>query len=260
VNDVNIDTRKIVALVLSLLTLFAVFFAASAVLSENLQPSLVLRVDDIQDFAFRDGQFFLLNWSRENNLPLSLAVITGMFGEDLELVNAVKLAVRFGSEVGVHGWKHEDLAGLEFHEQMHVLFQAKNRIKELLGLEPKLLVPPGFSFNEATVSAMREESYRIISTCVDYHDPSTFLGIRNIPATVEASVLVDGVWKMKSPESLIEEIEESFDCYGYTVIVTHPQEFISNGTLVKDRADSFVGLLNDLSKTYRFTTFDELVS
>lgn len=256
----KIDMRRVMALILSLLSLFAFFLVASDVLSGSPHSRLlVLRIDDIQDFAFRDGQLFLLNFSRENNLPLSLAVIAGMFGEDVELVEAVRSEVALGSEVGVHGWKHENLAELEFYEQMHILFQAKNKMKELLDVEPELLVPPEFSFNEATISAMREESYSVISTCLDYHQPATFLEVRNIPATVEVSVLLDGVWKMKNPESLLAEVEQSFKSYGYAAIVTHPQEFISNGTLVEDYATSFANLLNDLSETCRFTTFHELL-
>lgn len=255
---VKIGFRKVLAMVLSLLTLFSVFLVASEIFSGRPQRLLVLRVDDIQDYAFRDGQFFLLNWSRENNLPLSLAVIAGMFGEDLELVEAVKSSIAGGSEVGVHGWKHENFAELEFWEQMHILFQAKNKMKELFGVEPELLVPPGFNFNMDTVSAMREESFNVISTCVDYHQPTTYQEVRSIPATVEVSVLVEGVWKMKSTEALIAEVEESFKSYGYAVIVTHPQEFIFDGNLDKDVADSFVSLFADLSETCRFTTFEEL--
>lgn len=81
-------------------------------------PLLVVRVDDIQDFAFKEAQLFLLNYSVKNKLPLSLAVLAGSFGSDTEIVEAVKSAVGFGSEVTVHGWQHENLAELSLIEQM----------------------------------------------------------------------------------------------------------------------------------------------
>jgi hypothetical protein len=254
----KIGVKKVLAVVFSFLVLFSVLMVAFEVFSENSQRLIVLRVDDVQDFAFREAQLFLLNWSQENSLPLSLGVIAGMFGEDIEILDAVRSAVAHGTEVGVHGWKHENLAELQLWEQMHILFQAKCRMKELLNVDPELLVPPGFSFNEDTISAMREESYSIISTCVDYHQPASFSEVRSLPATVEASVLTDGVWKMKSAESLLAEVEESFYSYGYTVIVTHPQEFMSNGTFVEATGASFVSLLDDLSETCLFTTFEKL--
>jgi hypothetical protein len=258
VTQMKIGVKKVLALVFSFLVLFSVILMRSGFLSANCQRLIVLRVDDIQDFAFRDAQLLLMNWSREKGSPLTLAVIAGMFGEDLEVLDAVKTVVAYGAEVGVHGWKHENFAELQFWEQMHILFQAKSRLKELLNVDPELLVPPGFSFNEDTISAMRKESYSIISTCVDYHQPASFSEVRSIPATVEVSVLEDGIWKMKSTESLLTEVEESFDSYGYTVVVTHPQEFMSNGTLAEAKIDAFFSLLNDLSETCQFTTFEKL--
>lgn len=131
-------------------------------------PTLVMRVDDIQDFAFREAQFFLLNESIINQVPLSLAVIAGMFGEDREIVQTVKLAVSSGSEVAVHGWKHEDLAKLSFTEQTALLSQSRSRIKEILDFDARVLVPPMFSFNEDTIAAMNEEGYNTISTITDW--------------------------------------------------------------------------------------------
>jgi hypothetical protein len=79
-----------------------------------------------------------------------------------------------------------------------------------------------------------------------------------LPATVELSVLTDGVWKMKSYKSLLEEVEWSFKSYGYAAIVTHPQEFMFNGTLNSAATESFVSLISTLSETCQFTTFEKL--
>jgi peptidoglycan/xylan/chitin deacetylase (PgdA/CDA1 family) len=183
-----------------------------------------------------------------------------MFGEDTQILNAVKLAVESGTEVGAHGWKHENLTKLEFWEQLHVLFQAKKIINELLDVELKLLIPPSFSFNDDTIYAMHEQSYNIISTCVDYHKPSDFPEVRGLPATVELSIIEDGIWKMKNNKSIIEEVELSLKKYGYAAIVTHPQEFIRNGTLDDNSLNSFVSLINNLRETFQFTTFEKLES
>lgn len=254
----RIGSKKFLSLCLSFLALISVFFATSELFSALPKRLIVLRVDDIQDFAFRDAQLFLLNWSYENKLPISIAVIAGMFGEDTQILNAVKLAVESGTEVGAHGWKHENLTKLQLWEQLYVLFQAKKTMNELLGVKLKLLVPPSFSFNDDTIYAMREQSYSIISTCVDYHKPIDFPEVRSIPATVELSIIEDGVWKMKNNKSIIEEVELSFKKYGYAAIVTHPQEFICNKTLDYVSLSSFFSLINNLRETCQFTTFDEL--
>jgi len=251
--------KKASALFLAL-TLVAIILAVftGGFLRTPQNRFLIIRVDDIQDFAFREGQLFLLKQSVEANYPLSLAIIAGMFGQDAEILEAMQLAVASGCEVGVHGWKHENIANFSKNEQMTILFQAKTRIKELLGINTRLLIPPMFSFDSNTISAMHEESYTIISTCADLHEPSSISGIKNIPATVELSNLVNDIWQMKSIDAISAEAEKSVELYGYAAIVTHPQEFISNGQMNHIAIESYINLLVKLSETWQFTTFENL--
>jgi peptidoglycan/xylan/chitin deacetylase (PgdA/CDA1 family) len=221
-------------------------------------PLLVVRVDDIQDFAFKDAQLFLLNYSVENKLPLSLAVITGQFGLDTEIVGATRSAIASGSEVTVHGWQHENLAELSLIEQMRVLSEAKTRLKEVLNVSTTILTPPMFSFNNETLTAMKREGYTILSTSSDLHDAGIVAGIINIPATVELSDFANGTWAMKSKDLLNFELKGSVQTNGYAVLVTHPQEFIKNGVLDKETVTAFIALIQDLQKTYQLVTLETL--
>jgi peptidoglycan/xylan/chitin deacetylase (PgdA/CDA1 family) len=254
------SSKKRILILFSVLTLIVVILAAftGAFLATRQDRFVVIRVDDIQDFAFRDAQLFLLKQSAETNVPLSLAIIAGMFGEDTEILEAVQLAVASGCEVGAHGWKHENLTNLSMTEQMNVLFQAKMRIKDLLGIDTQLLIPPMFSFNADTISAMHYESYSILSTCTDFHEPSVISGITNVPATVELSTLVNDVWQMKNVAVINAEVEKSVELYGYAAIVTHPQEFVSNGQINQAASESYINLLTELGEAYKFTTFENL--
>ena len=221
-------------------------------------PKLVIRVDDIQDFAFREAQLFLLNESIVNQVPLSLAVIVGMFGEDAEIVQTLKLAVSSGSEVAVHGWKHEDLAKLSFGEQVALLSRSRSQIKEILDYDVEVLVPPMFSFDENTLAAMNEEGYNIISTLTDYAEPGFMSNVISLPATIELSDFSNGIWSMKSLDSIKAEISKSVKKFGYTVIVTHPQEFVADGTLNPDRIELYRTLLITLKEDYSFETLESL--
>lgn len=254
------SSRKRLAVVLSSLIVISVLLAALAagVLRERPERHIVLRVDDIQDFAFRDAQLFLLNYSVEADLEMSLGVISGMFGEDPQVLELTRSAVRSGSEVGIHGWKHEDLAALSLNEQRDILFQAKSRIRQLLGVDATLLIPPMFSFNEDTISAMQEESCSVISTCADYNEPSFGSKVKNMPATVELSILSGNTWQMKSVDVVVAEVERSFELYGYAAIVTHPQEFFTDGKLNQAAADSCIVLLEKLGETFSFTSFENI--
>ena len=102
----------IVAAVLVAVIVFVAFglHTEPAPLQDNNNPPLVvIRVDDIQDYAFREAQFYLLEHGRHSNIPLSLAVIPTYFGEDNRLVEAVKQTIHTGSELTAHGWEHETL-------------------------------------------------------------------------------------------------------------------------------------------------------
>ena len=226
---------------------------------ENSEPTtIVIRVDDIQDFAFREAQLFLLNESVINHIPLSLAVITGMFGEDREVVQTVKLAVSLGSDVAVHGWKHEDLAKLSFGEQVALLSQSGSRIKEILDFDTRVLVPPMFSFSEDTVAAMQQEGYNIISTFADLSEPGSMSKVISLPATVELSDYSNSTWKMKSFDSVKAEVSRSIQKYGFAVIVTHPQEFTADGKLNQVNMELYRALLRTLKENYSFKTLERL--
>ena len=242
---------------LLIMSLTSVAIVKSAV--ENREPPIVVvRVDDIQDFAFQEAQFFLFNESAANRVPLSLAVITGMFGEDKEIVQTVKFALSFGSEVAVHGWEHEDLAKLSLSEQVALLSQSKSRIKEILGSDVRVLVPPMFSFNEDTIAAMQAAGYDLISTITDYTEPGSMSEVINIPATVELSDYSNGTWKMKSFDSVKAEISRSIQKYGFGVIVTHPQEFTTDGKLNQVNMELYRALLRTLKENYSFKTLQTL--
>ena len=90
-------------------------------IEEDETPVLVLRIDDIQDFAFKEAQLFLLQECIANNITPSLAVIAGFFGKDEELVQTVKLVIGSGGNIITHGWKHEDLSTLPVKEQAELL-------------------------------------------------------------------------------------------------------------------------------------------
>lgn len=220
------------------------------------QPVLVMRVDDIQDFAFREAQLFLLTESMVSNVPLSLGVIAGVFGEDKDLVETIALAVKSGSEVSVHGWKHEDLAELSFNEQASLLSQARSRIAEVLAVDTKVLVPPMFSFNEDTMGAMYQEGYDVISAEETVLTAGVRTKVISVPATVQLSNYSSGAWQMKDTGSIEAEVSNSIRKYGFAVIVTHPQEFITDGELDQTGVESYRTLVRTLKESYSFKTLE----
>jgi len=193
-----------------------------------------------------------------NKVPLSLAVIAGAFGEDGDIVPTVKLAINSGSEVTVHGWEHEDITQLPLSGQEELLSKARSQIKKILGYDATVFVPPMYNFNDDTITAMQQESYRIISSFKDVSQPGLISQVTSVPATVELSDFFNNIWTMKSLDMVEAEISASIQKYGFAVIVTHPQEFITDGKLNQADTEMFRTLLISLKKGYSFVTLKKL--
>ena len=242
-----------------LLLVVVIAVAAATTAAGREEPAaIVIRIDDIQDYAFKEAQLFLLDVSATSEVPVSLAVIAGMFGEDTELVKRVKLSLNSGSEIAVHGWRHEDLATLPFEDQVRLLSKSRNRIGQTLDVDTSVLVPPMFSFSEDTVAAMRQEGYSIISTTKDYVEPGLISEVVSLPATVELSDYANGIWKMKSLDSVVAGVSDSVQKYGYAVVVTHPQEFTEDVKLNQVNVELYQDLIDTLKDTYSFETLESI--
>jgi len=157
--------------------------------TRNSRFPVVIRIDDVQDFAYRDALIFLLEYSIKNGIPVSLAAIPNLLGSDTLLLNALKSAVHVGSEITAHGWEHEDLTMLTEQEQESRFQKSKDHLEELFATNVSVLVPPLFKYNEDTLTAMRIANYDVISGLSEFHKMG-FLSpaVMSVPATVEMSI------------------------------------------------------------------------
>ena len=220
-------------------------------------PVIVVRIDDIQDYAFKEAQLYLIEYSRVNKIPVSLAIIPKVFGQDREIVEATKQAIKSGSEAVVHGWEHEDLAQLTLDEQKLRLLEAKQSLEKTLDTETTVLVPPMFSYNNNTIEAMETTGYTIVSGLTEFHEEGwASANIQSVPATIELSDYPNQTWQMKSRSVVMKEVEASIEEYGYAMIVTHPQEFMKDDGLNLEFAQEYEQILQNILETFSFNTIE----
>ena len=67
-----------------------------------------------------------------------------------------------------------------------------------------------------------------------------------------------GTWEMKSSDSVKAEVSRSIQKYGFAVIVTHPQEFLTDGELNQVNVELYRALLRTLKEDYSFKTLEAL--
>ena len=239
------------------LALVAVFSCLRAVnlLEPVADGAVVIRIDDIQDYAFHDAQIQLLKHSVTRGYPLSLGVIAKDFGLDVELTEAVQAAIRTGSEIGVHGWIHEDLTQLTANEQEIQFLRAKNRLWNTVEVNTRVLIPPTYSYSNDTLLAMRQAGYEIVSGYIDLNEGGIDSeGIVSVPATVELSELSGDNWTMKSVDEVMAAFNVSIGSNGYAVIVTHPEEFLQNGTLNENALERYYQIIDSINSRFELTT------
>jgi len=254
------------AIIIILLSLFTFYLVSSGLIASRVAPKtisknsvIVIRVDDVQDYAFREAQFTILKVSADRHIPLSLSVIPKFFSSDLELVEAVTNAYLNGSEVTAHGWLHENLTNFSLVEQEQKLLQAKAALNMTLGVETTILVPPLFEFNNDTLRAMEETGYDTISSNTALQKVGVGSnGIVNLPSTVDFSDYGNDTWRVKTLQQLDTEVDQSVLKYGYAMVVIHPQELLSGNTMNQTALKIFEDLLTGLSERYSFTTIKEL--
>lgn len=227
---------------------------------ESSNPAIVvIRLDDVQDYAFKEAQLFLLEHSQKNNIPLTLAIIPNYFGNDQQLVETVKQSIYYGSEVAVHGWNHENLTQFSLIEQKTKLQKGKNSLEAILNCETKTLVPPMFSYNNDTLKAMEEIGYEIVSGLTEFHKFGRLTEkIQSTPATVELSNFSENRWQIKNKNQILSELQKSIENYGCAVIVTHPQEFYDQGEFNPNTTNKYQEILKTISETYSFNTLQDL--
>ncbi len=221
---------------------------------------VAIRIDDIQDYAFHDAQIYLLKYNTVNGIVADLSIIPKLFGDDQELVTEIKYAIANNTEISAHGWAHEDLCSLSVLEQVNALRESKSKLMDVLGVNVTVLVPPMYRYNNSTLDAMLQTGFNTISSSLEIQEPGySTSGIVNVPATVEFSDYVNGIWVPKDTDKLLEETEASVSAYGYAVIVIHPQELMLNNLLNDERLKSYDLLVCSLKERYSFTGLSDLI-
>jgi predicted deacetylase len=144
-------------------------------------------------------------------------------------------------------------------QQQEILLNGKTRLKEVLGVDATILVPPMFSYNDDTVTAMQTTGLKVISGLAELHGKGYVAQeVVSIPATVELSILENETWHIKTVDEVLEELDASIAAHGFAVIVTHPAEFIKDGALNEEATATYDELVRIIREWYSFTVLDGL--
>ncbi len=262
---------------------------------------VVFRMDDIQDYFVRSAQLAIMNHFIERNKSLTLGIIMNALGNDSELVNKVREGNSSTGglfELAVHGWNHTNYINLTEQEQRLSLEDAHNKMIKLFGKGSDLFIPPYNTFNDDTLNAMRQVNMKIIdgnsssidqlqlkansnssndvsnnnntneSTTTTVSSSLQSQNIFYIPATISFKDYYGGKYLRNSDQSILGNVTNSIDEYGYAVVVIHPEDFMkiaTNGSLTttidQNEINDFSHLLDLMtSNNIPFGTFTKIIA
>ncbi len=249
------------SLILNVLTLSLILGIVSIpdTRMEDKAP-IAIRIDDIQDYAFREAQLILLGHHIIFKIPATLGIISGHIGEDEEIVSIIREGAGTVWEIASHSWDANPLKGEPLNIQVELLRKSRAKLKEVFGVDVKTFIPSMYLFDENTLKAAERTGYTFVSSHVRLSEPGLMNGVVSVPATVEFSrYLVDeGVWVEKDLEELYLEVLRSVRVYGYAVIVIHPQEFVGDEGFDWERFRVYTEFLELLEERFRLTFISEL--
>ena len=219
-----------------------------------LDKGVAFRMDDVQDTFLKTEQLTILNLFLDEEIPLTIGVITGYFGDDFELVNALKESYDAGLlEFAVHGFGNENLTQLNYDEQKNLISNGLNALRAVFeDLELVTFIPPMQEFNQDTILACIEYGLKILSSDLTRDLPPWDTSIRHLPQTVDSASYYDERFHEVDPNVTVTNIQSSIDTYGYAIVTLHPQQFA-----VFDEAFNYLGI--NLTKIDNFRVLINLV-
>jgi peptidoglycan/xylan/chitin deacetylase (PgdA/CDA1 family) len=249
---------------------------------------VVFRMDDIQDYWIGSAQLAAMNQFTDRNQSLTLGIIMDSLGNDSYILNKVREGSNSGLfELAVHGWNHTDHTKLTEEEQRNSMYEANSKMIDLFGKASEIFIPPLGSFNDATISAMRQANMTILNANTSSFNELQLNGSNNntesqtlssdsiqpqslfyIPATIAFKDYYQDKPIKNSIQNIFNNVTQSVSTNGYAVIVIHPQDFVKidpNGSLTDTLDENEINDLSHLidlmlSNNIRLGSFSEIVA
>jgi len=216
---------------LAALSLLCLLFTSTLAQPKNCN-CVAFRLDDIQDFYLTLGQKTVMDTFASFNAPLTLGIIAGSFGLDINqfiyVLNAINTPSK-GIDVALNGWLHEDWTTLSLANQTALLTQSVTHLQSLINRRAQTFVPPFNRWNADLISALKTGGFDVFSASValdpppyDTVNPSVWRFPYLATTGVQGATNVYG----STSEKVISDIRSQIANFGYAVVLVQPMEFL----------------------------------
>jgi hypothetical protein len=207
------------------------------------ENKVILRIDDIQAFYWRDLSIRMIEDAFKKEMPLVLGVIPVGLGKDRAIVNYLKRN-SCNLEIAQHGLTHKifsesdvpEFKNLTESEAYERIIGGKGILEKITDESIVSFIPPNNIYSSGTESALKKAGFKIISAEGDgYFDYTTFT--------------YDFKSDKYTPVSeIMNECQKAFKKNNLCVIMIHPQDYATDGELDKEKYKNYLELLDEVEK------------
>ena len=200
---------------------------------------VVLRVDDIQAFTWRETAIKMIEDAFENEMLVVLGVIPAGLQDDKKIYEYLK-SNYCNLEIAQHGWDHRDnppeFVDMSEEAVYEAILKGKLVLQELTKDPIVTFIPPHNIYSKGTEIALGKASFKIISGegegDFDY-TTSTYDFAKDELVPI--------------PE-IIGQCKDGLEKNNRCIIMLHPQDYATNGQLDEEKYKRYLDLLAELKK------------
>jgi len=216
---------------------------------------VVIRIDDVQAYAWNEASISMIEDSMEKRVPVVLGVIPYRVEDDKLLIASMKKNL-CNLEIAQHGWSndentHETEISESFEESEMVkrLAEGKSVLERVAGENISTFIPPTNINTNKSIEALSEAGFKTISS-----QGNTTYDYTTMTYDYEKGVYF-------SVDKIMVDCEKAFSKKKVCVIMTHPQDFVTNGKLDPEKYQIYLDMIDELQKrNVSFARFSNLES
>lgn len=236
--------------------------------------TIIIRVDDIQQFAFDNATIAVVNAILADNMSATLEVIPKGISNDPRITDyLINVSTDPRIEIAQHGTNHTydeyNSSNLTYNQTYAKLLSGYEQIVNALYVKPKTFAPPNDAYNNNTIIAMQKLGFSIFTGGLgdnNFTSPIPHIAPTVYTRDTEGNDRGTIGNPMVNISTVVSQCQAALQADHLCVILTHVEDFITvrNGNytalLNQSQFAYFVALLSSLKKlNATHSTFNQLI-
>lgn len=220
---------------------------------------IILRMDDIQGYLWKDISIKLIDTVLDKNMSIALGVIP--MRDSLSMNNYLRSKVNDSRiEIVQHGTYHtkNEIRNISDEETYNLTKLGKEKIMKQLGIVPITYIPPYNSNQESSTKVLKRLGFKIFSS-----ESNEFMfdgNMINIGFDTQTKFYLSD--KLFPVKKIIDDCKLSLNHKNLCVVLIHPQDYVGNDskTLDEGKYNEFRTMLDELKQLNATSiTFKDLI-